>query len=83
MRRMGILCACHAVARPGGVSRTRNFVRCVERLSAAIVTAVWPPLVESLPHVLKGYFALPGRIDTRPVVDRDALERLVLIFGEV
>ena len=50
---------------------------------AGVVAGLWALLVAFLPEALEGDFALPGRIDTRPVVDRDALERLVLIFGEV
>jgi hypothetical protein len=66
----------------------RQIGRLVARLAAredagARTGGVSAAIVASLLAVLEGDLALPGRIDTRPVVDRGALERLVLIFGKV
>lgn len=59
-------------------------VRCFERLEMnRSGEALWPPLVESLPEVLKRDIVLSWRLDTRPMVDRDALRRLVIVCCEV
>lgn len=59
-------------------------VRCFERLEMhGSGEAWWPPLVESLPAVLTREVAWSWRLDTRPVVDRDALKRLVIVCCDV
>jgi hypothetical protein len=45
--------------------------------------ALWPPLVESLPAVLTREVAWSWRLDTRPMVDRDAPRRLVIVCCDV
>ena len=58
--------------------------QCFERLEMdRFGEALWSPLVEFLPAVLKREVAWSWRLDTRPLVDRDALRRLVLVCGDV
>jgi hypothetical protein len=59
-------------------------VRCFERLEMNRYSqALWPPLIESLPAVLKRDVAWSWRLDTRPMVDRNAPRGLVIVFWEV
>ena len=59
-------------------------MRCFERLEMnRSGEALWPPLVESLPAVLKREVAWSWRLDIRPMVDRDALKRSVIVCCDV
>jgi hypothetical protein len=59
-------------------------VRCFERLEMnRSGEAWWPPLVEPLSAVLTREVAWSWRLDTCPMVDRDALRRPVIVCWEV